>query len=106
MKISTAQRLACYELVKRDWRAAHWISADGQVALADATIKYFEEALSDVPNERPSTWLIKRQVKADRDVKKFIPAVILFAVVGWLIGKLLDWLWDKYTQARLLRGMK
>jgi hypothetical protein len=96
MKVSGVTRMKAYELVASGWRGK-LINSDGQIALTDATIDAFEDQINYEPDSRPDDATIRQRVKQDPRVKTFIPAWILTVLAGWVIQKLLDWLWDRYN---------
>jgi hypothetical protein len=93
--ITSFDKAACYSIADQHWTAG-WIKPAVRSLIVQATIREFEAEAAANRGAKPSAKLITQRVK--QQVQFVIPAVILFALVGWLVTKLLDWLWDRYTQ--------
>lgn len=77
------------------------IGDEGRRRLFGLTIRAFQYEVAARPNVKPDFEKIKAEVKSDQELKGFIPfAVIIGAVLSWIIGKLLDYLWGQYSGAQ------
>lgn len=111
--ITQAQREGCYEFANNSWYI-RWLlpSEDNRKALVDSTAKHLTVRMATVsategsePKQlrREDRSEIKSAIVNDPEVKQFIE-VILFALIGWAIQKLLDYLWDNWTYNRQHRS--
>lgn len=89
--IDAKKRLALHGHAERHW-TSQIIGAPGREKLVDATIREYEAELKERPGKEPREWIIKNRVKADPEVRKFIPLPIIIAIVGWIVTWIITWL--------------
>lgn len=97
--ITNAQRQALYGQAANHW-TSKFIDEPARVRIVDATIREYQSELKERPGQEPRDWIIRNRVKADPEVKKFIPVWILIAIGGWLIQFLLDYLFKQEAYTR------
>lgn len=74
------------------------LSPQNRHTLTDRVVDVFWAEIQKDPKSKPRLANVKREVLHDPGVKQFIPLpFILMPLIGWAIGKLLDWLWDQYV---------
>ncbi len=95
--VSNQQRQACYEVADSGVWGRQLISQQGRKTIVDKTIAAFQVQMDLDPNQftKGDRELIIDSVKSDPEVATFVilPTIIL-AVVGWIVSKVLDALWD------------
>jgi hypothetical protein len=64
--------------------------------LAAAVVKAFEMEIARRPGEKPSASVVKAIVK--EELAGFIPFWLVTIFLGWIIHRLLDWLWQHHAE--------
>ncbi len=97
MVVSEAQRQKSFELAETHVVGRRLIPQVGRRLIAQRTIEEFERQMAIDPiefNDSDRASIIRR-VKADPQVKTFaIIPVIIMAIIGWIVQRILDYLWD------------
>jgi len=100
--ITDNQRAAICDKLDQDWlvaRATTPTERRTMVSVAEEKLTdYVVGGGKDYAKDR--SWLV-HEVSKDPEVKGFITlSLILMILAGWIIGKLLDYLWDSWTYNR------
>lgn len=93
--VTNHMRTGCY-LVVDTHPVGFVLAGTGKTVLVNACARAFDQWAEANMGKPPRGWFI-RNVRSDPEVKKFIPAWILIVLAGWVIQKILDYLWDNYT---------
>jgi hypothetical protein len=91
------QRKKAYELANTHVIGRRLIPLEGRRLIAQKTIEAFEEQMKVDPFvfDQGDRLSIIRSIKSDPEVKTFaIIPVIIMAIIGWIVQKILDYLWD------------
>lgn len=103
MIITQQHRREARELVAGHWAARRWLSVGSQQTLTQVV---FEEVEREMALLEPTRSDVERRVWSRREVKQlkpkgFLPLAFLFTtIIGWLIGKMLDYFWDQCNKER------
>jgi hypothetical protein len=90
--------MAGYEMLRNDWRAASMTEYQRRT-LFDTAEKELENWIDGATGWTDADYRRNRRTiarKVRQQVKTFGLETILFWFIGWLITRLLNWLWEKW----------
>lgn len=97
MLVSIASRIADAEI----WiirQSYGWVITDNwRKQIATAAIEVFDDLRTERPGERPNENEFRQRVETKLRQAGVVPAWILIVIAQFLLGKLLEWLWDNWT---------
>lgn len=77
---------------------ANWLLGETwRMELATVAVQVFDDLRTERPGERPDENEFRRRVERKMLGTTAIPAWILIVIAQFLLGKLLEWLWDNWT---------
>lgn len=93
MIVSQDQRAGLYKVANNYWLAKRFLTQDQIDKTVEATVRHCERIQS---RDDYSPQKSVAQIKSDPEVKQFL-GIFISAAIGFLIQKLLEYLWDRWT---------
>jgi len=87
-----AFQLASYPLV------CAFMGVQSRSRFAGAVARAVKRCIDDDPKKKPDLRTVRGMVANDPELKGFIPAFIITALMSWVIGQLLDWIWLNWSE--------
>jgi len=102
------RRIGALRVVEGTWAGKRLLTEPQRVSLADVTIQEFDSSVTlkqqTTEFTREQRKEIIKRVKESQVVQDFGLSFIIMAIIGWIITKILDYLWDNWKQEQSLYG--